>query len=148
VPTLRIKHAGDSVLEDYPIYPTDPQPVIARRIGQRMAEAGRDLFRQVFKHSDVRQAVKRHLNDTRIEIETEVDDALVPWELLRDPAADLALALAVPSFVRRHLIRGLGEAARDSFDLEVLRAPTFDQRSMYTESRGPSSIHREASAAP
>jgi tetratricopeptide (TPR) repeat protein len=154
-------------LEDYPIYPTDPQPKIAKRIEQRMAEAGRDLFRQVFERGDVWQAAKRHLNDTRIEIETEVDDSLVPWELLRDPVADNPLALAVPSFVRRHsrpalapdppkpgagkirilvaicrprgeddvpfrsvarhLIRGLSEAARESFELEVLRPPTFEQ---------------------
>jgi hypothetical protein len=76
-------------LEDYPIYPTDPQPAIAKRIERRMAEAGRELFRQVFEHSDVWQAARHRINDTRIEIETEVDDSLVPWELLRDPVADL-----------------------------------------------------------
>src|ERR1035437_4294082 len=85
---------------------------------------------------------------------------------MRDPAADLPLALVVPTFVRCHgrpalppnppepakgkirillaicrleddrvpfrsvarrLIRGLSGAARELFDLEVLRPPTFEQ---------------------
>lgn len=131
-----------------------------------MAEAGRELFRQVLAGSDVWASMRNALSDTRIEVETEVEDALVPWELMRDPAADLPLALNVPSFVRchsrpslppdppkpaqgkirillaicrleddkvpfrsvaRHLIRGLSDTAREPFDLEVLRPPTFEQ---------------------
>jgi hypothetical protein len=30
------------------------------------------------------ESVRHGLNETRIEIETEVEDALVPWELMRD----------------------------------------------------------------
>jgi hypothetical protein len=131
-----------------------------------MGEVGRELFKLVLAASDVWEGVRRRLNDTRIEIETEVEDALVPWELMRDPAADLPLALVVPAFVRCHsrpalppnppgpakgkirillaicrleddrvpfrsvarrLIRGLSGAARELFDLEVLRPPTFEQ---------------------
>jgi hypothetical protein len=81
VPILRISHAGSHVeatferqsekrpfsfvlsaqdaedirwyLEDYRVYPVDPAPMIAKRIEQRMAEAGRELFRQVLAGSDV-----------------------------------------------------------------------------------------------
>jgi tetratricopeptide (TPR) repeat protein len=152
-------------LEDYRIYPVEPTPKIAQRIEQRMGEVGRELFKLVLAGSEVWEAVRRNLNDTRIEIETEVEDALVPWELMRDPAADLPLALDVPAFVRCHsrpalppnlpeqakgkirillaicrleddrvpfrsvarrLIRGLSGAAREPFDLEVLRPPTFE----------------------
>ena len=153
-------------LEDYRIYPVDPAPKIARRIERRMDEVGRELFKLVLAGSDVWESACRNLGDTRIEVETEVEDALVPWELMRDPVADLPLALDVAAFVRchsrsallpnpakpaagkirillaicrleddrvpfrsvaRHLIRGLNEAAREPFYLEVLRPPTFEQ---------------------
>jgi tetratricopeptide (TPR) repeat protein len=153
-------------LEEYPVYPVDPQPKIAKRIEKRMAQVGRELFKQVLAGSDVWENVRRNLPDTRIEVETEIEDALVPWELMRDPVADLPLVLSVSSFVRchsmpaiqpnppgpaigkirillvicrlendrvpfrsvaRHLIRGLSEAAREPFDLEVLRPPTFEE---------------------
>lgn len=152
-------------LEDYRIYPVDPAPKIAERIEQRMGDIGRELFRLVLAGSGVWESVRHSLADTRIEVETEVEDALVPWELMRDPVADSPLALSVPSFVRchsrpalrpnppepsagkirillvicrlendrvpfrsvaRHLIRGLSDAAREPFDLEVLRPPTFE----------------------
>ncbi|MBV8905477.1 MAG: CHAT domain-containing protein, partial [Acidobacteriia bacterium] len=153
-------------LEEYPVYPVEPEPERAKRIEWRMEEVGRELFGQVLADSDVWERARRNLGETRIEVETELDDALVPWELMRDPVADLPLALAVPSFVRlhsrpamkphpagpnggkvrillaicrlendrvpfrsvaRHLIRGLNDAAREPFHLEVLRPPTFEQ---------------------
>ena len=131
-----------------------------------MGEVGRELFRLVLGGSEVWEQARDVLGDTRIEVETEVEDALVPWELMRDPVADLPLALGVTSFVRchsrpalspnplgpaagkirillvicrlegdrvpfrsvaRHLIRGLSDAAREPFYLEVLRPPTFEQ---------------------
>ena len=165
--TLTAQDAEDIrwYLEDYRIYPVEPTPKIAKRIEQRMSEAGRELFRLALAGSKVWDAVSDRLGDTRIEVETEVEDALVPWELLRDPVADRPLALSVPSFVRchsqsalrpppdpaagkirillaicrlegdrvpfrsvaRHLIRGLTSEAREPFDLEVLRPPTFEQ---------------------
>jgi CHAT domain len=89
-------------LEDYRIYPVEPQPKIARRIEQRMKEVGCELFQKLFDGSDVWQSARQRLGDTQIQIETELEDALVPWELLRDPVADLPLALSVPAFVRCH----------------------------------------------
>lgn len=153
-------------LEDYRIYPLDPAPKIAQRIQQHMAEVGRELFRLVLAGSNVWEHVRGVLAETRVEVETELADALVPWELMRDPGADLPLALEASSFVRshprparnphpaaaaggkirillvicrleddqvpfrsvaKHLIRGLTDAAREPFHLEVLRPPTFEQ---------------------
>ena len=65
-------------LEDYRIYPVDPAPKFAKRIEQRMGEVGRELFRMVLDASDVWESVRRYLNDTRIEIETEVEDGWFP----------------------------------------------------------------------
>jgi len=153
-------------LEEYPIYPVDPQAKTARRIGQRMDQVGRELFSVVLGGSDLWHVVRRSLGQMRIEVETELADTLVPWELMRDLEADQPLALEVASFVRchsrparnphapaptkgkirillaicrlqddgvpfrsvaRHLIRGLSDAAREPFHLEVLRPPTFEQ---------------------
>jgi hypothetical protein len=166
--TLSAQDAEDIrwYLEDYRIYPVDPAPKIAKRIERRMSEIGRELFNKVLAGSSVWESVRGRLADTRIEVESELEDALVPWELLRDPIADLPLALDVPAFVRCHskpalrpnppepapgkirillaicrleddrvpfrsvarrLIRGLTSEAREPFDLEVLRPPTFEQ---------------------
>ncbi len=67
-----------------------------------MAAAGRELFREVLEGSDVWASTRQNLRDTRMEVETELEDAPVPWEPMRDPAGDLPLALNVPSFVRCH----------------------------------------------
>jgi tetratricopeptide (TPR) repeat protein len=168
--TLSAQEAEDIrwYLEDYRIYPVDPQPKIAARIEHRMEEIGRELFQLVLGGSNVWHSARGKLGETRVEIETELEGALVPWELMRDPEADRPLALEGPSFVRchprpartpnplaapamgkirvllaicrpregddvpfrsvaRHLIRGLTDTAREPFDLEVLRPPTFEQ---------------------
>jgi hypothetical protein len=84
--TLSAQEAEDICwyLEDYRIYPVEPTPKTAKRIERRMSDIGRELFRLVLAGSDVWQAVRGRLADTRIEVETELGDALVPWELLRD----------------------------------------------------------------
>jgi hypothetical protein len=89
-------------LEEYRIYPSDPAPKIAERIEQRMSDVGRELFRLVLAGTDVWETVRNNLGGTRIEVETEVEDALVPWEMMRDPNTDLPLALSVQCFVRTH----------------------------------------------
>jgi len=153
-------------LEDYRVYPVEPTPTIAKRIEKRMGEVGRELFELVLAGGEVWNSARERLGELRIEVETELEDALVPWELIRDPVADLPLALSVPAFVRchsrpamrpipsapstgkirillaicrkedddvpfrsvaRHLIRGLTAEAREPFELEVLRPPTFEQ---------------------
>lgn len=89
-------------LEDYRIYPLDPAPKIAHRIERRMREIGQELFRGILAGTDVWASAKQRLEDMRIEIESDVQDAVAPWELLRETEADLPLALHVSSFVRGH----------------------------------------------
>jgi len=88
-------------LEDFLQYPMDPAPAIAKRIEARMAEIGADLFNKALGNTEVWPEVRHQLSDTRIEIETTVKDATaLPWELLRDPKADVPLALRARAFVR------------------------------------------------
>src|SRR6185312_1626819 len=159
-------------LEDFLQYPQEPAPTIARRVEGRMSEVGTKLFEEVFQaNNDTRKIwsrVEERLPETRIEIVTGVTEAAtIPWELLREPMADAALALTAHSFVRAQpntaraphlpaieagkirillvlcrprggrdvpfrsvasqLLRGLSEANREAYDLDVLRPPTFEQ---------------------
>ncbi|HEX3526066.1 MAG TPA: hypothetical protein VH988_03285 [Thermoanaerobaculia bacterium] len=160
-------------LEDFLQYPQAPAPMIARRIEGRIAEMGTELFKAVFQaNNDARKIwsrVEERLPETRIEIISGVTEAAtIPWELLREPEADIVLALTAHSFVRAQpntarapqlpaneegkkirillvicrprgaqdvpfrsvasrLIRGLGAANREAYDLDVLRPPTFEQ---------------------
>ena len=88
-------------LEDFLQYPMDPAPAIAARIERRMVEIGVELFTKVLGNTPVWHEVRHDLSGTRIEIETTVKDAAaLPWELLRDPEADVPLALRARAFVR------------------------------------------------
>jgi tetratricopeptide (TPR) repeat protein len=92
-------------LEDYLQYPVDPAPLIARRVEERMAAVGGELFRAVFESSrdTIRlwDAVAGSLGGLRVEIAAGVEGAAaVPWELLRDPVSDGVLALRAGAFVR------------------------------------------------
>lgn len=88
-------------LEDYLQYPLDPAPAIAARIEARMAGIGVELFRAVLEKTPLWAEVHHQLSDTRIEISTGVKEATaIPWELLRDPEADVPLALRAQAFVR------------------------------------------------
>ena len=92
-------------LEDFLQYPLDPAPAIAARIEQRMAAIGVELFNAIFQSStDARELwanLRGGLNDARVEIVTGVREATaLPWELLREPKTDVALALEAQSFVR------------------------------------------------
>ena len=92
-------------LEDFIQYPLEPAPKIARRIEARMAEIGTELFDAVFAANDdlryIWATVRDHLADTRVEIIADLHGAIAtPWELLRDPQTDTALALHAGAFVR------------------------------------------------
>ncbi|MCK5524742.1 MAG: hypothetical protein KAI83_16580, partial [Thiomargarita sp.] len=95
-------------LEDYLQFPFEPNPEIAARVEQRMAEIGTELFRAVFHADDDARdlwaELRRSLNKTRVEIAVEdVQEATsIPWELLRDPKTDISLALHAKAFVRTH----------------------------------------------
>jgi CHAT domain len=160
-------------LEDYLQYPLDPAPQIAARIEERIRELGIELFKKIFQANDDTRdlwaTLRDRLADTRVEVATDVKGATaLPWELLRDPKTDEALALRAKTFVRSYtkpaqkihkpqpadkvrillvicrpggdkdvpfrsvsgtMIKGLTDAARERFELDVLRPPTFEQLS-------------------
>ena len=66
-------------LEDYLQYPFDPAPTIAARLEYRLAKVGTDLFRALFHADDDARdlwaTLRTRLNDTRVEIVTEVREA-------------------------------------------------------------------------
>ena len=160
-------------LEDYLQYPLDPAPQIAERIEGRIKELGIELFKKIFQANDETRdlwaTLRDRLADTRVEVATDVKGATaLPWELLRDPKPDEALALRAKTFVRSFnkpaqkvhkpqpadkvrillvicrpggsadvpfrsvsgtMIKGLTDAARERFELDVLRPPTYEQLS-------------------
>ncbi len=70
-----------------------------------MRDVGTELFRAIFQADDdtreLWSAARRDLAATRFEIVTSIEEATsIPWELLRDPRTDTALALTAHSFVR------------------------------------------------
>ncbi len=176
--TLQDRESLRWYLEDYLQHAADPAPQIAARIEGRIAEIGNQLFQQVFGSSKTAERLwarlQENLNETRIEIVAEVQEATaIPWELLRDPLTETHLALEAKAFVRSQtdmtrtfklpqlnavkdntvepirillvicrpggsddvpfrsvasrLIKGLSESARETYQLDVLRPPTFEQ---------------------
>ncbi len=95
-------------LEDFLLNQHDPAPKIAARIEKRMADIGTDLFKAIFQANDDARdlwaTLRDRLSDTRVEIVTEVREAMaIPWEFIRDPKTDTLLALRARAFVRAHL---------------------------------------------
>ena len=111
-------------LEDYLEYPLDPAPTIAAGVEARRSELGADLFSAIFDGRDGTElwaTVQGRLARTRVEIETDVADATgLPWELLRDPKTDMALALRAGLFVRVNR-QVAGPVVRPSSPGQVLR---------------------------
>ena len=94
-------------LEDFAEFPDDPGSAIARQAEIRLAQIGVDLFRRVFadrEAADVWQRAQAQLGQVRVEVDVDpAETPGLPWELLRDPATDTAVALAAGEFVRTHL---------------------------------------------
>lgn len=93
--------------EDYLQYPQDPAPSIARKVEQSLTEIGIELFDKIFKSNFDAHKIWSYalpqLNDTRIEIVTDVQEATtVPWELMCNPDTLQPLALSAASFVRTY----------------------------------------------
>src|SRR5262249_32088416 len=90
-------------LEDYLQAPEEPHPKIAARVEGRMAALGAELFEAIFQGDarDLWATLRSRLEETRVEIVTGVREATaIPWELLRDPKTEVALALRAHAFVR------------------------------------------------
>ena len=94
-------------LEDYPEFPADPAPALAADAEARLARTGADLFEQVFSSRDgavIWGLAQARFGQVRVEVDTDPAEAPgLPWELLRDPGTDTALANGAAEFVRTHL---------------------------------------------
>lgn len=76
-----------------------------QQIESMMRDRGVELFEKILEgNRDARRIFDRVVDDIaelRVEITTSVADAAaIPWELMRDPSLDSAIALRVKSFVR------------------------------------------------
>jgi tetratricopeptide (TPR) repeat protein len=93
-------------LEDYAEFPAEPAPAVARDAEAVLATVGRQLFARVFAGRGAMKVwanAEADLARVRVEIDTDPSDVPgVPWELLRDPDADQAVALGAAAFVRTH----------------------------------------------
>ena len=93
-------------LEDYAEFPADPAPTMARSAEELLTTVGRQLFERVFADRSAAKVwtkAEADLAGVRVEIDTDPSDVPgVPWELLRDPDSDQAVALGAAQFVRTH----------------------------------------------
>ena len=108
-------------LEDYARFPSNPASAVASRIERQTVEWGQSLFAQVFGSAETRDVwnqAKAQLAETRIEI-TSTDPA-IPWELMREEAAQPPLALLARSFVRTPSSRDAAPAMAGGEGLRVL----------------------------
>lgn len=92
-------------MEDYLQVAAAVEEVQVRQVEECMRRRGEELYDKVLAGNRDTQAiwfaVREQLADLRIEITTGVAEAAsIPWELMRDPQSDSAIALRVQSFVR------------------------------------------------
>ena len=92
-------------LEDYLIYPESSEDVQVAQIEAMMRTRGEELYQKVLADNlDTQQiwfTIRPQLATLRIEISTGIAEAAsIPWELMRDPELDSALAVRVQAFVR------------------------------------------------
>ena len=91
-------------LEDYLHRPFEPAPSVARRVEERMAQIGVELFTAIFGH-DARArhlwlGASRTLAQTRVElISDDADGGSIAWELLRETEGGRPLAVESAAFV-------------------------------------------------
>lgn len=87
-------------MEDYLMRPEAAQAVQIEQIEACMRERGEELYTKVLAANLDTQAiwfaVREQLADLRVEIASGVPEAAsIPWELMRDPQSDSAIALRV-----------------------------------------------------
>ena len=93
-------------LEDFLEFPGEPAPLMAARVEDRLAGIGVELFAGVFGSRDGQRLwyqAQERLEQVRVEVASDPGIGVgLPWELLRDPVTDVAVALRARSFVRLH----------------------------------------------
>jgi tetratricopeptide (TPR) repeat protein len=147
MPVLRLRHSSDDGLSHLVLVEFEGRVEERRLPIDSQEEVGERLFHALFDNSEIWTEVRDRLGDTRIEIDSR---AAIPWELLRDPATGVPLALEARSFVRvglqavrppvdgplRVLLCGCGPVARrlveglrgnGAVQFTVLRPATFEQ---------------------
>jgi len=92
-------------MEDYLMRADSVEDVQVEQIEQWMKRRGEELYTKVLAANMGTQAiwfaVREQLADLRVEITSGIAEAAsIPWELMRDPQSDSAIALRVQSFVR------------------------------------------------
>ncbi len=92
-------------MEDYLLRADSVEEVQIQQIEDWMKQRGEELYTKVLAANMDTQAVwfavREQLADLRVEITTSVAEAAsIPWELMRDPQSDSAIALRIQSFVR------------------------------------------------
>jgi len=91
--------------EDYLGVADTVEEIVVGQVENFMKKCGVELYEKMLESSrDVRRlfnSVLAEFPDLRVEINTEIAEAAsIPWELMRDPQSDSAIALRVKSFVR------------------------------------------------
>lgn len=106
---LSFQEQGDIrwYLEDFLQYDLKLEADRGAKIEQKIVEIGKELFEKVFDSnrdaSDLWARLSPKINDTRIEIVTEVSEAAtIPWELIYDQKTQIFLSLRASAFVRTH----------------------------------------------
>lgn len=92
-------------LEDYLQKAAVIEAEVVQQVTDMIRQRGIELYQKVFTANANTQAVwfavRDQLADLRIEISTGIAEAAsIPWELIRDPELDSAIALRVKAFVR------------------------------------------------
>jgi tetratricopeptide (TPR) repeat protein len=92
-------------MEDYLQRAESVAEVQIQQIEEWLKRRGEELYAKVLAANVNTQAVwfavREQLADLRVQINTGIAEAAsIPWELMRDPASDSAIALRVKSFVR------------------------------------------------
>jgi len=92
-------------MEDYVQHPEAVEEEHIKQIEAMMRQRGEELYGKVLAANRNTQAIgfaiREKLVDLRIEINTGISEAAaIPWELMRDPESDSALAVRVKAFVR------------------------------------------------
>jgi tetratricopeptide (TPR) repeat protein len=92
-------------MEDYLQRPAATEAVQIEQIEACMKQRGEELYNKVLDNNQRTRAiwfaVREGLADLRVEISSGIAEAAaIPWELMRDPQSDSAIALRVQAFVR------------------------------------------------